>query len=659
MSATGEVITFDDNYTITLTTEELTISQGSHHHRHRRLATPSFDGKRCSGYRNLPCLQHFTNGTVILQNMTIRNGNPSSERGGGIYNSATLTVDNCTISDNTANSAGGGIWNDGTINALSNSTIIGNTANSEGGGIYNFEYSTISSLSNSTISGNRADNGGGIFNSDYSTINALSNSTIIGNTANSAGGGIYNFGGIEISDYSTINALSNSTISGNTANSAGGGIYNYNSTINALSNSTISGNTAENGGGIFNYNGTINALSNSTISGNTATKNGGGISNPYSYGLISLANSIVINNNSGSDSGTDILNSGTLNAYYSWYNQVSGTINTQETAPNVTSSYSEGNLGELADNGGPTWTMAVTSGPAYQTGQFVYYNITDGYYIYDNQTPTPVAHKVADWSASPSNAQASDKITTDQRGVVRTAGQNTSIGAYSENYVSAYYYRSNATTADPVDWSLKTTWQQSADGLNWEGADAAPDQTSLGTTIVNGDTVTVDQDVTTDQTTVASGGTLTVASSQTLTIANGDGTDLTVEGSLTNAGTLTCADGTEVLFSGASDSPISGAGTWTFKTLTLNKDAAATRLDINTGSDVTVETALAVTRGTVDLSGWTHNLLLGGSLSIAENGRWAKHSDSTYYLKFYDTDCTFTDSSTGGPQNLGHVKVDE
>ena len=218
-------------------------------------------------------------------------------------------------------------------------------------------------------------------------------------------------------------------------------------------------------------------------------------------------------------------------------------------------------------------------------------------------------------------------------------------------------YRSKATG----NWSAAGTWEQSTDeGITWIDADAAPDETSQSTTIRDTHTVTVASDVTTDQTTVASGGILTVESGHTLTIANGDGTDLTVEGTLTNEGTLTCANGSEVTVSGATDTVFSGAGTWTFKTLTLNKDAAATKLDINTQSDVTVDTALTVTRGTVDLAGWTNDLRLGGTLTIETNGRWTAHGDtSTHYVQFYGADCTFTDSSTGGPQNLGHVKVDE
>ena len=50
--------------------------------------------------------------------------------------------------------------------------------------------------------------------------------------------------------------------------------------------------------------------------------------------------------------------------------------------------------------------------------------------------------------------------------------------------------------------------------------------------------------------------------------------------------------------------------------------------------------------------------LLGGSLSIGENGRWTKHGNNAYYVQFTGDACTVTDTSSPR-QNLGHVKVDE
>jgi len=364
--------------------------------------------------------------TVNISNATIT-GNTATLNGGGInlslpedvFGNVELNISNSTISGNIAQGQGGGIYAKGSsgyysIINVENSTISGNTAGQSGGGIHN-QYGTISSLSNSTISGNGAsDYGGGIEN--YGTL-TVTDCTISGNTANTAGGGIENDSTLTVTDCA---------ISENTAGLYGGGIENYYGTL-TVTDCTISGNTAgRDGGGIYNYG--ISTLSNSTISGNEASDNGGGI---YNNDTIYLANTIVINN-TATNGGGDIYTSdtSTSNVYYSWYELISGPIITQPTAPNVTDAYTVDDLAGLADNGGPTETMEVShTAPAYQAGHYVYYNATDGYYIYDNQDP-PAAHKVSDWSA-PSIPQTSDKITTDQRGWLRD--DPTTIGAYDEN----------------------------------------------------------------------------------------------------------------------------------------------------------------------------------------------------------------------------------
>jgi len=46
-------------------------------------------------------------------------------------------------------------------------------------------------------------------------------------------------------------------------------------------------------------------------------------------------------------------------------------------------------------------------------------------------------------------------------------------------------------------------------------------------------------------------------------------------------------------------------------------------------------------------------------LLIDNDGLWIKHGEGNYCVQFTGDCCTFTDSSNDGPQNLGHVKVDE
>jgi len=228
---------------------------------------------------------------------------------------------------------------------------------------------------------------------------------------------------------------------------------------------------------------------------------------------------------------------------------------------------------------------------------------------------------------------------------------------YLQVFNPSYYYMAKANG----DWSnFGAVWFTNLTGgtdpatYDSQAAESPTAANSQGI-IINAD-VTVDSSIEIDQTTVNTGHSLTVNSEKTLTIANA-ASDLTVEGYLTNAGILECAADSEVIFSGSDTSTLSGAGVWNFKILTLNKDESDDLLDINTGADVTIDTALTVTQGTVDLNGWEHNLKIGGTMSIGTNGRWSNHGNNDYFIQFTGDTCTVSDESNPS-QNLGHIKVD-
>ena len=134
--------------------------------------------------------------------------------------------------------------------------------------------------------------------------------------------------------------LTNSTLSLNAASgssySSGGGIENVSGMVN-LTNSTISNNQANaNGGGIYNYFGTVNSK-NSIIAGNTASEGP-----DFSGSLTSQGYNLI-----GSISG------------------ISGNISSDIINPNPL-------LGPLANNGGPTQTLALLAGsPAIDKGSAV------------------------------------------------------------------------------------------------------------------------------------------------------------------------------------------------------------------------------------------------------------------------------------------------
>jgi hypothetical protein len=263
--------------------------------------------------------------TAQLLGMTVTRGAPKYEPGGGIYNEGTLTLADSTVTGNEAEGDGGGILTRGAL-TLINSTVAGNTTGPVGNGTSKSEEPRAGggieilvggrlTLINSTVSGNTSKMGGGI-GSNGSAMLMLTNSTVSGNTAKWLGGGIYNPGDA---------ILINSTLSGNTA-PAGGGIYNINHwTPIVLTNVTVSGNTADQGGGIWNKG---EVVSSNSLFDDDCRNDGSMTSNGY--------NIESPGDTCGFDQGTD--------------------------QADVTAE--ELNLGELADNGGPTMTHAITTDSA-------------------------------------------------------------------------------------------------------------------------------------------------------------------------------------------------------------------------------------------------------------------------------------------------------
>jgi hypothetical protein len=274
--------------------------------------------------------------TASLSGLTITHGHTKGlSDGGGIINYGTLTVSNSTLSGNSATSEGGGIENyNGTL-TVSNSTLSGNSATGNGGGIGN--YKGMVTVNNSTLSGNSSTaDGGGIFNGGTLTVN---NSTLSDDSATGNGGGISNGGTLTVS---------NSTLSRNSSTGDGGGIVIYHSTYLTLQNSIVSKNTAGGSGLDIDASGVLTDKGHNLL---------GSALNPNA----------PVNSTAGATGPGDIF------------------------------SDSPG-LAALADNGGPTKTMALQiNSPAIDAG--------------DNSLVPAV-------------------VTTDQRGYARVSGGTVDIGAY-------------------------------------------------------------------------------------------------------------------------------------------------------------------------------------------------------------------------------------
>lgn len=254
--------------------------------------------------------------TATLQDMSIRHGYPDSSQGGGagiLHLGTMLSINNCLI----------------TLNRFSSGFGL------RGGGIYSKGHLTIN---NSSVSNNTGDavehDGGGIFMENAASDLVIRNSTISDNTD-------WNFGG---------------------------GVLIYSANSATIINSTISGNeamTGSNGGGIWN--GSTTTISFCTISNNRVigSGNGGGIY--ISSGSITIKNSIVAENTADSGSGPDLYGTvfttlgGNLIGDNSNVAAVfpAGTVNANGDYVGTNASPVDPLLDSLADNGGPTQTIAL------------------------------------------------------------------------------------------------------------------------------------------------------------------------------------------------------------------------------------------------------------------------------------------------------------
>jgi hypothetical protein len=180
----------------------------------------------------------------------------------------------------------------------------------------------------------------------------------------------------------------------------GGAVFNQGGTV-VIANSTLTGNTAAGGdapdvggssglgGGLFNLNGSV-TLTNVTIAQNTVTAatdsagfrsgqaGGGAVYNlsidvgavtPTQTATIAVANSILANTAGGSDVVND-QRGGTATINATGPNIVPvAVVNTGGTVSGTAFTTASPKLGALADNGGPTQTMAPRAGsPAINAG---------------------------------------------------------------------------------------------------------------------------------------------------------------------------------------------------------------------------------------------------------------------------------------------------
>ena len=453
----------------------------------------------------------FSGKTVTFQDLRIVKG--VAGVGGGIINYGTLTVTDCELSDNSPADYGGGIYNTGTL-TVTDSTFSDNSADYDGGGIHN-TGGTLT-VTNSTFSGNTSvGDGGGIFSGGTGTL-TITNSTFSSNSADyGSGGGIYNTGG-------TL-TVTNSTFSGNTSSDYGGGIFNGSAGTLTVINSTFSENLAAGGGG-------------------------GGI---YSSNTLNLSNVILAN--SSSSTGGDCVNSATMGT------DINNLIESHSGCGTPVST-ADPALGALADNGGPTQTMALHyDSPAIDAGS-------------DADCP---AH--------------------DQRGVDRPQGPHCDIGAYELVRPTTVTVNS---TVDPGDTfcDISECTLREAIGLVASGGTVNFNTSLSGGTIPLVTTLVIDKDLTID------GSSLAVR----LTLSGdtgGDGTGDVRVFYIYSGRTVTFQDLKIVkgVMTGG------GGGIVNYGTLTVNECELSDNSATNQGGGIWSEGTLTVTDSTISSNSTTDN----------------------------------------------------
>ncbi|HLI41152.1 MAG TPA: choice-of-anchor Q domain-containing protein [Streptosporangiaceae bacterium] len=301
-------------------------------------------------------------GSLSLSGLTLSDGlaDNGAQGGGAVFALGALSVTSTTFSGNSAPSATG---------------TSGGAINSSGS----------LSVSFSTFTGNSGQEGGGIFNQSTGAAATITDSTFSGNTATTYGGGAI------VGVQGTTN-VARDTFAGNHATgTAGGGAIDNDATVK-VTDSTFNGNTAgTNGGGAIQNFGTA-TITWSTISGNGAPFGADLHNDPAPGNSMTVAETIVANGGGG---GSNC--SGSAAVIDGGYNIDSGT-SCGFSAAHGSKSDTDPDLGPLADNGGPTQTMALAA---------------------DSPAVNAVPVTVPGCSGG-----------TDQRGVSRPQGPACDIGAY-------------------------------------------------------------------------------------------------------------------------------------------------------------------------------------------------------------------------------------
>jgi CSLREA domain-containing protein len=363
----------------------------------------------------------YNNGGRLTISSSTISGNKTAGAAGGDASSATNTSNGGPGGTGGASGSGGGIYNVNGIVTITNSTIRNNSTGPGGAG-GNGSGATTTGTGGTGGTGGAAGSGGGIESTGTGSL-TISGSTINANTTGAggdggnggagaggsnggpagAGGNGGSGGGI---DSAPQVAIQDSTLTGNATGRGGNP-----GTAGAPAGAPALGGTSGTGGAL-NQSSTGATITQSTVSGNTAAGAAGGLN---AGGSIDIENSIIASNHSGSANsncgGTMYTKRGT-NIFFG-----DNTCGTQGGDPK---------LQPLADNGGPTQTLALAPG-----------------------------------SSAVDVVATNDCLSTDQRGVGRPRGVACDAGAYelASPTVSAVSAGATSTTTASVTATINPNFK--------------------------------------------------------------------------------------------------------------------------------------------------------------------------------------------------------
>jgi hypothetical protein len=389
-AADGDIITFDAAITnITLTEGEIgtqavsIVGPGSSALTITTAGVPgAYDMFRIGG-----------TGDALISGLTLTKNRIKS------LNTEKFTLDDVAITGSTGNYGGALYAGNGDLE-IRNSHFEDNCATKNGGAVYIYNGADATISDSEFVNNESSREGGAIFSDDAQDI-TLIDSEITGNVAGERGGGL-NFGEGVLGDVSIVGCtfdsnhtqeyggaaefgqgldivVSNTTVSNNSAVGGAGLNFDSDNITATINNSTITANAAvKGGGGIYiNENASL-TINQSTVSANSAGGTtlgygGGGIAIGSDTTVVTMSGTIVSGNTSAVDGEADISlyseNTGDVGSFSS-ANSIIGEFDSRLTHTSTDDVLStDPMLGELADNGGATKTMALLSGsPAIDAG---------------------------------------------------------------------------------------------------------------------------------------------------------------------------------------------------------------------------------------------------------------------------------------------------